>query len=237
MFLVNSAGSQAWANSPPPAVQAGRDAGGLATLPGPGLREVTVASSRPGFLAPSHAHARPATSRGRPAGGRARRITAVFNQKTTCHRKPVIALERKDSLLPASSRGNQQPGGEEGETLESEEKRNRGLRRTELILLLMRITTKGLITMLSLVSTILRALQPLLPLLLLKCSRLQAGASQAPADHGASSLGRTRGERQDAATGSANSAKTAKAGPSALRPWKAAPPPWQSQPIPTPLPH
>lgn len=38
--------------------------------------------------------------------------------------------------------------------LESEEKRNRGLRRTELILLFMRITTKGLITMLSLVSVI-----------------------------------------------------------------------------------
>lgn len=47
--------------------------------------------------------------------------------------------------------------------------------------------------MLSLVSTILRASKPSLPLLLLKCSQLQAEALQASTDHGAGSLGRTRG--------------------------------------------
>lgn len=47
--------------------------------------------------------------------------------------------------------------------------------------------------MLSLVSAILRASRLLLPLLLLKCSQLQAKALQASADHGVSSLGRTRG--------------------------------------------
>lgn len=72
--------------------------------------------------------------------------------------------------------------------------------------------------MLSLVSTILRASQLLLTLLLPKRSRLQAGASQALTDHGASSLGRTRGGREDMAAGSANLAETAKVGPSALRP-------------------
>lgn len=67
MFPVNPARSRAWANPPPPSSRGGRDAGGPATLPGPGLREVAAACSRPGFLAPSHA---PAASRAaRPGGG------------------------------------------------------------------------------------------------------------------------------------------------------------------------
>lgn len=47
--------------------------------------------------------------------------------------------------------------------------------------------------MLSLVSTLLKASTPLLPLLLLKSSQLQAETLQASTDHAASSLGRTRG--------------------------------------------
>lgn len=74
--------------------------------------------------------------------------------------------------------------------------------------------------MLSLVSTVLRASKSLLPLLLLKCSQLQAEALQASTDHGAGSLGRTRG---------LETAERAKARPSTWRLWKAAPPPRQSE--------
>lgn len=77
--------------------------------------------------------------------------------------------------------------------------------------------------MLSLVSTILRAPKPLIPLLLLKCSQLWAEALQASTDHETSSLGRTRGLetqlrvlKQDPAHGGSL--------------WKTAPPPRQSKP-------
>lgn len=46
-----------------------RDAGGPAALPGPGLREVTGVCARPGFLAPSHAHARRRPLPGPPGRG------------------------------------------------------------------------------------------------------------------------------------------------------------------------
>lgn len=47
----------------------GRDAGGPGALPGPGLREVTGVCTRPGFLAPSHAHARRRPLPGPPGRG------------------------------------------------------------------------------------------------------------------------------------------------------------------------
>lgn len=68
--------------------------------------------------------------------------------------------------------------------------------------------------MLSLVSTILRASKPLLPLLLLKCSQLQAEVLQASTDPGAISLGRSRGLETQA--------ERAKARPSTWRFWKTA---------------